>query len=63
MKYIEALIKFLDERPRTVFIVLSVLFGAGLTYQTIAVQDLSLEVGGLRVQTQMMHNIITERCQ
>jgi hypothetical protein len=59
MKLLE-LIKLLQEKPMTVFIVLSCLFGYGYYEQSKQINTLLLEVGGLRVQVELMHNIIKE---
>ena len=57
MKILE-LIKFLSEKPMAIFIVLSCLFGYGYYEQGKKMDDLLLEVGGLRATTAAMHEII-----
>lgn len=52
------LIDMLRERPMTVFIILTCLFGYGYFEQSLKQEKLLLEVGGLRAQMATMQTII-----
>jgi hypothetical protein len=47
MKFLKELVKFLDENPKSVFIVLTVLFGYGYYDQSMKMDVLLFKVGGL----------------
>jgi hypothetical protein len=56
---IEQIMKLLVEKPMAVFIVLSCLFGYGYWMQSKDMDSLQIEVGGLRVETAKLHELMT----
>lgn len=55
------LVELISKKPWIIFVVLTLVFGGGLWIQNEKVNDLSLEVGGLRASQVRMGEIIKDK--